>query len=86
VALGLDPGGADVLDRYASWRRFDTVATAAAMEGLNRLFSSDNPVLRLVRDAGLAVVNRMPPLKSMFMKEAAGQSGSLPRLMRGEAV
>jgi 2-octaprenyl-6-methoxyphenol hydroxylase len=86
VALGLDPGGADILDRYALWRRFDTVTTAAAMEGLNRLFSSDNPVLRLMRDAGLAAVNRMPPLKSIFMKEAAGQSGSLPRLLRGEAV
>ncbi|MFN0193563.1 MAG: FAD-dependent monooxygenase [Aestuariivirga sp.] len=86
VALGLDPGGAEVLDRYASWRRFDTVATAAAMEGLNRLFSSDNPVLRLIRDAGIMAVDRIGPLKSLFMKEAAGQAGSLPRLMRGEAV
>lgn len=86
VSLGLDPGGADVLARYAAWRRFDTVATAAAMEGLNRLFSSDNPVLRLIRDAGIMAVDRVPPLKSMFMREAAGQSGSLPRLMRGEAV
>jgi 2-octaprenyl-6-methoxyphenol hydroxylase len=86
VSLGLDPGGSDVLARYAAWRRFDTVVTAAAMEGLNRLFSSDNPVLRLIRDAGIMAVDRVPPLKAMFMKEAAGQSGSLPRLMRGEAV
>ena len=46
AGLGLDIGGAAVLDRYAVWRRFDTVMTAVAMDGLNRLFGNDNAALR----------------------------------------
>ncbi len=86
AALGLDPGGDDVLRRYTMWRRFDTVLTAAAVDGLNRLFGNDNALLRLLRDAGLAAVNQIPALKSGFVHEAAGNSGTLPKLLRGERV
>ncbi|HUR43450.1 MAG TPA: FAD-dependent monooxygenase [Aestuariivirga sp.] len=86
VALGFDPGGEAVLHRYTMWRRFDTVLTAAAVDGLNRLFGNHNPLLRLLRNTGLAMVNRIPPLKSGFVREAAGYSGSLPKLLRGERV
>ena len=47
AALGLDIGSEAVLDRYTQWRRFDTVATGAAMDGMNRLFANTNPVLTL---------------------------------------
>jgi 2-octaprenyl-6-methoxyphenol hydroxylase len=83
AALGLDIGGDAVLERYQSWRRFDTVATAAAMEGMNRLFSNDNAFLRLIRDAGLMMVNRMGPLKQALMREAEGTTGAQPKLLRG---
>jgi 2-octaprenyl-6-methoxyphenol hydroxylase len=55
-------------------------------DGLNRLFSNDNPLLRLARDVGLGIVDRLPPLKRMFVGEAAGEGGDLPRLLRGEAI
>jgi 2-octaprenyl-6-methoxyphenol hydroxylase len=83
AALGLDIGGTAVLERYTAWRRFDTVATAAAMDGMNRLFGNDNPFLRLMRDAGLMAVNRMGPLKQVFMREAEGVTGTQPKLLRG---
>lgn len=86
AALGLDLGNDTVLNRYASWRRFDTVATAAAMDGMNRLFANTNPALTLLRRAGLMAVNRMGGLKAVFASQAAGQSASLPRLLRGETV
>ena len=86
AGLGLDIGSAAVLDRYTHWRRFDTVATGAAMDGMNRLFANTNPVLTLLRRAGLLTVNRMGGLKSMFVREAAGRSGDLPKLLRGEQV
>jgi 2-octaprenyl-6-methoxyphenol hydroxylase len=86
TALGLDPGSDAVLQRYTRWRRFDTVLTAAVVDGLNRLFGNDNALLRLLRDAGLAMVNQIPALKSGFVSEAAGQAGSLPKLLRGERV
>jgi 2-octaprenyl-6-methoxyphenol hydroxylase len=84
--LGLDIGAPQVLKDYERWRRFDTVATALATDGLNRLFANDDALLRLLRDAGLRAVNSLPPLKRLFMQEAAGQTGTLPRLMRGETL
>ena len=85
-ALGEDIGGMAVLERYTEWRRFDTVATAAAMDGFNRLFSNSQPLLKIIRDFGLSATNRMTGLKSAFEREAAGQTGDLPRLLRGEAL
>ena len=86
AGLGLDIGSTAVLDRYTEWRRFDTVATAAAMDGMNRLFGNANPVLALARRAGLMVVNRMGGLKSAFVSQAAGNSGDVPKLLRGERL
>jgi 2-octaprenyl-6-methoxyphenol hydroxylase len=57
-----------------------------ATDGLNRLFSNDIGPLRLARDAGLAAVNRLPPLKRFFMRHAMGLVGDVPRLMRGQAL
>jgi 2-octaprenyl-6-methoxyphenol hydroxylase len=84
--LGLDCGGTEVLERYQRWRRFDTMAMGVATDGLNRLFSNESDVLRLMRDIGLGVVDRMPALKSFFIREAAGVTGEVPKLLRGEAL
>ncbi len=84
--LGLDPGGAAVLERYQRWRRFDTMAMGVATDGLNRLFSNRSDALRLLRDVGLGLVERMPGLKGAFIREAAGLTGDVPRLLRGEAL
>lgn len=84
--LGLDPGAADVLEAYEKARRFDTVAMGVVTDGLNRLFSNDSTPLRLVRDLGLGVVERLPGLKRMFIREAAGLSAEAPRLLRGEML
>ena len=84
--LGFDIGAIDVLERYQAWRRFDTVEMGATTDVLNRLFSNDNPVLRLARDVGLGLVDRVPAMKRHFIREASGAGGELPRLMRGEAI
>ncbi|MDT3685205.1 MAG: ubiquinone biosynthesis hydroxylase [Pseudorhodoplanes sp.] len=84
--LGLDIGGASVLDRYQRWRRFDTMTMGVATDGLNRLFSNHSDVLRLLRDAGLGIVDRIPSLKSFFIREAAGITGEAPKLLKGEAL
>lgn len=84
--LGLDIGGAQVLERYQRWRRFDTMTMGVATDGLNRLFSNSSDVLRLVRDLGLGVVERLPALKRVFIREAAGFTGDLPKLLKGEAL
>src|SRR5262245_49482845 len=86
VRLGLDPGSATVLERYQRWRRFDTMAMGIATDGLNRLFSNRSDALRLVRDVGLGLVDRLPALKRLFIREAAGLVGEVPKLLRGESL
>ena len=86
VRLGLDPGAPATLDRYQRWRRFDTMAMGVATDGLNRLFSNQSSVLRLVRDVGLGLVDRLPALKQLFIREAAGLVGEVPKLLKGEAL
>ena len=81
--LGGDLGGDVTLERYENWRRVDTVMVAAATDGLNRLFSNDNSAIRILRDSGLRIVDAVNPLKMAFMREAAGMTGTLPRLLSG---
>jgi 2-octaprenyl-6-methoxyphenol hydroxylase len=82
--LGLDVGSPATLERYSRWRRFDSAFSAAVMDGLNRLFSNDSAPLRTLRDLGLGLVDRAPPLKRFLVSEAAGATGTLPRLLRGQ--
>ena len=86
MRLGEDIGSEVVLERYAAWRRLDTVSISLAADAFVRLFSNDNPVLRLARGAGMAAVNRIGPARRFFMQEAGGAVGDLPRLLRGEAL
>jgi len=84
--LGLDIGDDTVLERYQRWRRLDAVLLAGVTDGLNRLFSNTIAPVKLVRDLGLAAVNRMPPLKRLLMQHAMGTLGERPRLARGERL
>jgi 2-octaprenyl-6-methoxyphenol hydroxylase len=84
--LGLDIGSSALLERYERWRRFDSAFSATVMDGLNRLFSNDNAPLRALRDFGLGMVDNAPWLKRALVREAAGVSGAVPRLLKGERV
>ncbi|KGF67568.1 2-octaprenyl-6-methoxyphenyl hydroxylase [Hoeflea sp. BAL378] len=85
--LGLDIGSMAVLERYQIWRRFDTVRMGLTSDVLTRMFSNDFTPLRLVRDFGLGLVDRMPAMKRYFINQAAGiPDASGPRLLRGEAI
>jgi 2-octaprenyl-6-methoxyphenol hydroxylase len=84
--LGLDIGRLSVLKRYERWRRFDSATSAFAAVAINTLFSNDNMALRMIRSTGLRSVDRLDRLKTFFMKEAAGLTGEVPKLLRGETV
>lgn len=86
LRLGLDPGSMEGLGRYEKWRRFDSFASAAAFDGLNRLFSNDAMLVRAARDVGLGLVDRLPGLKRRLVSDAAGLTGDLPRLFRSEPL
>ncbi|AXS38735.1 ubiquinone biosynthesis hydroxylase [Breoghania sp. L-A4] len=84
--LGQDIGALDVLERYERWRRFDTFQVGVVTDVLNRLFSNDNDALRAARDFGLGLVDRLPGLKKIFIREAAGLSGEIPKLLAGDPL
>lgn len=81
--LGLDVGGGEPLARYERWRRFDSTVSALTMDGLNRIFSNDWVLARTLRDAGAGLIDRLPSLKAMLVREAAGITGEIPQLLQG---
>jgi 2-octaprenyl-6-methoxyphenol hydroxylase len=83
---GEDIGAADVLERYQSWRRFDSTTLALGMDAVNRLFSNDNPALRAARDLGMGLVGNLPGLRRAFIRQAAGIAGKPPRLLTGRPL
>jgi len=85
--LGLDIGAINILERYQSWRRFDTFRMGVTTDVLNRLFSNDTAPIRIARDFGLGIVDRLPRLKSFFIGQAAGTTAKdNPKLLTGEAI
>ncbi len=83
---GEDIGTANVLKRFQQWRRFDTTTSVTSTDTINRLFSNDNPLLRTVRDLGLGLVNATPDLRRGLMRQAAGLTGELPKMLQGRVI
>jgi 2-octaprenyl-6-methoxyphenol hydroxylase len=83
---GEDIGSLDVLQRYEQWRRFDNTVMALGMDGANRLFSNDNPIIRGLRGIGMGMVNAAPALRRGFMRQAAGLAGNVPKLLQGQQI
>lgn len=81
--LGLDPGDPELLRRYEAARSVDVTALTVATHGLNRLFSNAAVPVRAARQTGLAIVQRSPGLKRMFMRRGMGVGGNLPALLAG---
>ena len=82
--LGLDLGHPDVARRYERWRRSDNSSVAFATDTLARLFGVKGALATNVRATGLGIVNRIAPLRKVFMTVARGEAGDLPPLLRGE--
>ncbi|MDM4767572.1 FAD-dependent monooxygenase [Pelomonas sp. SE-A7] len=66
-------GDARLLRRYARERLLPTLAMGQLTDGLQRLFASEAPALRLLRNQGLKALNRLPPLKRLLAGQALGR-------------
>jgi 2-octaprenyl-6-methoxyphenol hydroxylase len=84
--LGLDLGDAQLLARYQRWRALDSFSVALATDGLTRLYGVPGRAASAMRRFGMAVVDRLGPLKDSLNGAARGSSGDLPRLLLGEAL
>lgn len=86
LRLGLDPASAFTLARYERWRKLDNTAMAIMTDGLNKLFSNDFAPVKAMRALGLGLVERIPPAKRFFMRQAMGVSGAQSRILRGDTI
>ncbi len=84
--VGLDIGDFVLLERYERWRRFDSAMSAGTFDAINRLFRVDWPLARAVREVGLGLIDRLPGAKALLVSEAAGRTGNVPKLLKGEMV
>ncbi|MFQ5608849.1 MAG: FAD-dependent monooxygenase, partial [Woeseiaceae bacterium] len=82
-AAGRDPGGENLLERYAQWRRSDQSKLVRFTDGLVRLFGSQVPLVRLARTIGMLGFDLIPGVRSEFARHTMGLAGRLPRLSRG---
>ena len=83
---GLDLGETQILARYDRWRSLDNMMVSASTDLLTRLFGLPGETSSKIRRMGIGLVQRIPPLKAQFMAEAKGETGDLPKLLRGELV
>lgn len=72
VERGLPLGELSVLSRYQRRRKPDNLAIMLAMKGFKELFGSDRPVVRLLRNEGMTLVNKLKPLKKRLIRQAMG--------------
>lgn len=86
VRAGSDPGAADVLRAYAEQRRADVVSRTLAVDLLNRSLLTEFLPLQGLRGVGLALLERIGPLRRAMMREGVAPRAGAPRLMRGEPV
>lgn len=75
-------GSEYVLRRFQRMRRGENLQMAATMQGFKQLFSSTAPLARLLRNAGMGLMNGAPLIKNHLVQQAMGLSGDLPALAR----
>ena len=79
---GEDFSSINVLNRYQEWRRFDNQTLGFATDNLNKIFSSYDPLFSSLKNLGMKMIDKSNRAKSVFMRQAAGLNGDLPKLMR----
>jgi len=78
-----DIGSAELLARFASWRKADQAKLVQFTDGLVQLFASRKLPVRMLRNAGMLAFDFVPGVRSEFARHTMGLAGRLPRLSRG---
>ena len=86
VKEGLDPGSLTVLKRYEKMRRNENLKMMTVMDVFYQVFSNEVLPLKLIRNLGLGLAERILPAKNKVMRSAMGLEGKLPKLARGERI
>jgi len=71
-ALGLDIGSLTLLKAYEKARQRDERSMLFVTDRLIWLYAQPNPMLKMLRNAGMDLVDRISPLKKLLMRKAMG--------------
>ena len=83
---GQDIASLAVLQRYEKMRRNENLKMMTIMDAFYRVFSNKVLPLKLLRNLGLGIAERVTPVKNKVMRQAMGLEGKLPKLAKGEAI
>ena len=83
---GLELGSLTVLKRYEKMRRNENLKMMTVMDIFYQVFSNEVLPLKLIRNLGLGLAERILPAKNKVMRSAMGLEGKLPKLARGERI
>lgn len=83
---GKDFSGLEVLQKYEKLRRNENLKMMSVMDAFYRMFSNDVLPLKIVRNFGLGLAERLRPAKLKVMRLAMGLEGNLPKLAQGERI
>jgi 3-demethoxyubiquinol 3-hydroxylase len=79
-------GDMSVLKRYETLRRYENLKMMTAMDIFYQAFSNEILPVKILRNLGLGLAERILPAKNKIMRNAMGLEGKLPKLARGEAI
>jgi len=83
---GRDIADVTVLRRYEAMRRNENLKMMTVMDVFYQSFSNDIMPIKLIRNIGLGLAQRLSPVRKKVMKAAMGLEGQLPKLARGESL
>jgi 2-octaprenyl-3-methyl-6-methoxy-1,4-benzoquinol hydroxylase len=81
-----DIGAGPVLQEYEKMRRQNNLLMMTTMDLFYRVFGNAHLPMKLLRNIGLGLAERLSPAKKLAMKYAMGLGGQLPKLAKGEAI
>lgn len=83
---GQDIADLAVLKRYEHMRRLENLKMMTVMDVFYQVFSNDVLPLKILRNLGLGVAERILPVKNKVMRGAMGLEGRLPKLAQGKPI
>ena len=77
---------AAALRRFERWRKSETLAMLAVVDGLHHLFQRQEAPVRRLRGLGMQLTDRFAPLKHLLIGHAMGTAGDVPALLRAPSA
>lgn len=83
ISNDIDPGDEETLKHYSALRKPDYLKVIATTDALVESFSNNLTQLIILRNLGLATIERLPPLRHLLARQMMGTTGRQSKLASG---